>query len=168
MNKFRLTFASSTVFLALGLATSAHAGSSNSSMAVTATVINNCTVVASPMAFGTTLTTVGSANIDSSATLALVCTPNASYYVAMDDGANVSGGVRRMKGTLNGAYLPYEIYADSSRSQRWGQNQGTNTVGGNAGATGSTTLTAYGRIPASASAVSADAYTDTVTVTVNF
>lgn len=151
----------------LGLASVAHAGSGTGSMLVNATVLDNCTVTATPMSFGSTITNVGSANIDTTATLALACTPNASFWVAMDNGANATSGARRMKGAARGEYLPYEVYTTSARSLRWGQTQGTDTVAGTA-PTGIASLTAYGRIASGASAVSADSYSDTVTVTVNF
>ena len=150
-----------------GAAGAAHAGTSTGSMAVSATVLNNCTIVASPMAFGASITDVGSSNIDTSATLTLACTPNASFYVAMDDGANASSGMRRMKGAVRGEFLHYEIYSDSSHLQRWGRTQNTDTVAGSA-PSGAASMTAYGRIASGAAAVSADAYSDTVTVTVNF
>lgn len=119
------------------------------------------------MNFGAGLTNVGSANVDTTATLTLACTPNASFNVAMDSGSHALSGARRMRGTVRGEFLPYEIYTTSGRSQRWGQTQGTDTVAGSA-PTGAASLTAYGRIPQGVTTVSADAYSDTVTVTVNF
>ena len=165
--KFRATAIAASAFAFAALANPAQAGSSTGSMAVLATVIDNCTVVASPMNFGTALTNVGSANIDTTATLTVACTPNASFSVAMDSGSNAQSGARRMKGAVRGEFLPYEIYTTSGRSQRWGQTQGTDTVAASA-PSGTASLTAYGRIPQGVTAVSADAYTDTVTVTVNF
>lgn len=162
-----LVAASAAVVSALGFAGAANAGSSPGSMLVTATVLDNCTVVATPMAFGNALTNVGSADIDTTSTLTLACTPNANYNVSMDNGSNANAGARRMKGTLNGNFLPYEIYTSASHATRWGQTKGTDTVGGTA-VGGVALLTAYGRIAQGTPAVSADAYTDTVTVTVNF
>lgn len=167
MKSVRINAAGVAIFTMLGLASAAQAGTATGSMLVTATVLDSCTVTASPMAFGSTITNVGSANIDTTATLALICTPNASFWVAMDNGANAVSGARRMKGVVRGEYLPYEVYTTSARSLRWGQTNGTDTVAGTAPA-GTATLTAYGRIASGTGTVSADAYTDTVTVTVNF
>lgn len=158
---------SAALVAGLGLAGAAHAGSSNGSMLVSATVLDNCTVIATPMAFGAAITGLGSADIDSTSTLTLACTPNANYNVALDNGSNALSGARRMKGTVRGEFLPYEIYTSSAHATRWGQTRGTDTVGGTATG-GIASLTAYGRIAKGTSAVSADAYTDTVTVTVNF
>ena len=71
-----------------------------------------------------------------------------------------------MKNAVSGGSLPYDIYTTSGRTQRWGMTQGTDTVAGSANAAGVATLTAYGRIAASATSVAAGLYTDTVTVTV--
>ncbi|WP_209349086.1 spore coat U domain-containing protein [Pontixanthobacter sp. CEM42] len=136
-------------------------------MLVTATVVDSCTVTASPMAFGT-LTTLGTANIDSSATIALACTPDAAYDVSLDLGLNAGVGTQRE--LVNGAdttqRIPYNLFQDAARSTAWGTGAG-NTVAGTATG-GVATLTAYGRIPASASAVTAGSYSDSVTVTVTF
>ena len=167
MNTFRITAQLAAATALLSFATVANAGASSGTMAVSANVLNNCTIVALPMAFGASITNVGTSNIDTTATLTLACTPNASFYVSMDNGANAASGARRMKGAVLGEYLPYEIYTSATRSQRWGQSSGVDTVAGTA-PTGIATLTAYGRIASGASAVSADAYTDSVTVTVNF
>ncbi|MDN3646902.1 spore coat U domain-containing protein [Pontixanthobacter aestiaquae] len=136
-------------------------------MLVTATVVDSCTVTASPMAFGT-LTTLGTANIDSSASIALACTPDAAYDVSLDLGLNAGAGTQRE--LVNGAdttqRIPYDVYQDAARTASWGTGTG-NTVAGTATG-GVATLTAYGRIPASASAVTAGSYSDSVTVTVTF
>ena len=142
------------------------AGTSTGVMPVSATVLNNCTVAATPMAFGS-LSSVGAVNIDTAATVNLVCTPNATYTVALDHGANASGSVRRMKNPISGEFLPYSITTDAARTQAWGNTSGVDTVGGTA-TTGLVSITAYGRVPVGAQPVSAGAYADTVTVTVNF
>lgn len=145
----------------------ATAATSSGTTQVSATVLTNCTIVASPLAFGSAITNVGGANIDSTSTITLSCTPNAIYNVALDNGLYALSGARRLRGTVSGEYLPYEIYTSNTHSARWGQTISTDTVGGTA-TTGVATLTAYGRIPQSASPVSADTYGDTVTATVNF
>ena len=158
------------MFSAIALAGTAFspavAGTTTGTMPVSALVLNNCTVAATPMAFGS-LSSVGSVNIDTASTISLVCTPNATYTVSLDHGANASGSVRRMKNPVSGEFLPYSISLDAARTQQWGNTTGVDTVGGTA-ALGLVSLNAYGRIPIGAQAVSAGAYADTVTVTVNF
>ena len=153
--------------LAAGTAgTPAFAGTANGSMAVSALVLESCTVVATPMLFGA-LTEVGAANVDSTATLTLTCTPNADFYIGMNDGTNAATGQRRLKHSANAEFLNYNLFIDSARSQPWGNTAGTNTKPGTA-PLGTSIHTVYGRIPAGVDGVSAGAYSDTVTVTVTF
>ena len=143
----------------------AFAGTANGSLAVSALVLESCTVVATPMAFGA-LTDVGSANVNSTATLTLVCTPNADYDIAMGDGANANSGQRRLKHTTNPEFLNYNLYIDAARSQPWGNTVGTTKPG--TAPLGTSIHTVYGQIPAGVAGVTAGAYSDTVTVTVTF
>ncbi|MCH4893079.1 MULTISPECIES: Csu type fimbrial protein [unclassified Sphingomonas] len=162
---FRLT---STAFAAVSLAvaTPVLAQSRSTTMAVTATVLENCNIAATPMAFGT-LGGVGGTDSDTTALVTLTCTPNADFEVAMDNGQNAQASQRRLRSVLGTEYLPYQIYRDAGRTQAWGSTSGLNTQPGTA-PLGLATFTAYGRIPASATPVTAGVYTDTVTVTVNF
>jgi spore coat protein U-like protein len=148
--------------------TPALAATATNTMPVSVNVINSCTVAATPMSFGAPAA-IGGSNIDSTSTISLVCTNGATYDVALDQGLNVASGQRYMSnGAATPVTIPYGIYTDAARSAAWGSTSGTNTVAGSAGTSGAVTLTAYGRIPASATSVGAGAYTDTVTVTVTF
>lgn len=144
----------------------AFAAADTDTLQITANVVNNCVVTASPMAFGT-LANLGTANIDTSATVSLACTPDAAYDVSMDLGLNASGSQRRLVNGADAAQLiPYGLYTDANRTNAWGNAVGS-TVAGTA-VNGTATLTAYGRIPSTAAAVTAGSYSDTVTVTVTF
>lgn len=162
-NKFLI--AAATVAFAAS-ATPATAGTANGTMVVSAIVLENCTVVATPMVFGA-LTDVGTANVDSTSTITLACTPNADFEIALNDGANASSGQRRLKHSTSAEYLNYDIFIDAARSQHWGNTSGTDTKPGTA-PLGTSVHTAYGRIPAGVSSVSAGNYGDSVTVTVTF
>lgn len=144
----------------------AYAETDDTTMPVTAEVLDACEVSATPMAFGT-IPVLGSQDIDAQATISLLCTVGANYDVAMDTGLNAAGAQRNL-GNADGAtdVIPYEIYSDASFSAVWGSTSG-NTVGGIA-TTGTVDITAYGRIPVSAAPVVAGSYEDTVTVTVTF
>jgi spore coat protein U-like protein len=157
-----------TVSAALIAATSvpAMAGTSTATMPVSAQVLENCTVVATPLAFGA-LTNVGAADVDSTATLTLACTPNADFDVGLNNGSNASSGQRRLKHSTLNEYLNYNVYLDSGRSQPWGNVIGTNTKAGTA-PLGAAVYTVYGRIPSGIAGVTAGNYADSVTVTVTF
>ena len=146
------------------------AATATNTMPVSVNVINSCTVAASPMAFGAP-TAIGGANIDTTSSITLQCTNGASYDVALDNGLNATSGQRYMSnGAATPVKVPYNVYSDSSRSVAWGATSGAggNTVSGTAGTSGAVALTAYGRIPSTATSVGAGSYTDTVTVTVTF
>lgn len=165
MNKLHLTAACTALPVAL-IASPALAGTATTQMPVTAQVLENCTVVSSPMNFGP-ITEVGAANVDASATLTLSCTLNAGYEIQLNDGENALNGQRRLTNVTGLEFINYDIFQDTARSKRWGSTLNTDTVEGTS-TTGLTTVTAYGRIPAGVQKVSAGAYSDTVTVTVNF
>jgi spore coat protein U-like protein len=167
MTSFSRFLAFGAVAVTAAAAQPALANQSSGDMPVTAIVVNNCTISASPMAFGT-ITDFDVADTDSTSTIALACTPNAAYEVQLNDGINADAGQRRLANVTSTEFINYDIYSDLSRTSRWGDNLSVDTVSGVADAVGVATLTAYGRINQGETPVSAGAYSDLVTVTVNF
>lgn len=145
----------------------AYGQDSSTSMPVSATVLENCTVLSTNMAFGP-ITEVGAGNVDATATISLTCTANAGYDVQLNDGENALAGQRRLTNNAGDHFLNYDIFQNAGYTDRWGDERGVDTVSGTADILGTETLTAYGRIPAGVAKVPAGLYTDTITVTVNF
>jgi spore coat protein U-like protein len=139
-------------------------GRATAALRVAATVVNSCTVQAQPMSFGTQ-PIITFATLDTTATILVKCGANTAFTVAIDNGTNFTTA-RRVHNVGWNAYMPYLVHSDAARTQVWGGAAGT-TVAGNTGASGLSTLTAYGRIT-SPGIVFPGAYTDSVTVTVNF
>lgn len=166
MAKPTKTIAAALALSCAAFTSPAQAGTSDGIMLVGATVLEACTIVAGPMAFGDI--SLSGSDIDTTATLTLACTPNADYDILMNNGAFPDSGQRRMANLLEDEFLEYEIYLDASRTQRWGNTIGADTVAGSANALGVATHTAYGRISGLASSATAAVYADTVTVTVDF
>lgn len=137
---------------------------------VRATVSNTCHIAIGPatdMDFGST-PSLAAARLATS-TITLACPANTSWKVGLNDGTHALAGQRRMAGPAGG-FIAYELYRDSGRTQRWGNDiaGGTDTVNGSgASQTNPTVLTVHGRVPAQA-AVPAGSYSDTVTVTVTY
>lgn len=138
---------------------------------VTATVSNSCSTAigqASDMDFGSVSSLT--AATDSISTITLNCPANTSWKLGLSDGVNaVVAGQRRMAGPAPD-FIGYELYRDSGRSQRWGNDTagGTNTVNGfGASQSNPTVLTVYGRVPAQ-TAGTPGTYSDTVTVTLTY
>lgn len=144
----------------------ASAATATTTFAVTATVLNVCTVAATNLAFTSYDPTSATAN-DGTSTISVTCTLNAPYTVSLSQGTNGTAvTARKMLRTGATDLLAYSLYRDSARTLNWGVTAGTDTASG----TGSgllQTLTVYGRMPAAA-VVPAGAYADTVTVTVNY
>ncbi|NMG35433.1 fimbrial major subunit CsuA/B family protein [Azoarcus sp. TTM-91] len=139
----------------------AFGATATATFSVTATVLANCIVSASPLAFGN----YSSLQLDATTTVTVTCTSGTTYNVGLDAGIGSGATVttRRMSGvgTLN-----YTLYSDSARTTVFGNTVGTNTVA--ATGTGSAQpLTVYGRIPGG-QYPAAGSYTDTITVTVTY
>ncbi len=153
----------------------AQAGTASSPIAVSATVLSACTIVAGPLAFGNYDPVVANltAPLDATATLTVVCSLGASTTTDLDQGVNASGTtpnfVRRLKVAGLAQFLTYQVYKDSGRTNIWGTTSGTPSGTTNAytgtGVTG--TLTAFGRIPGGQNA-NTGAYVDTLTATITF
>ena len=128
----------------------------------TATVVSQCAVSATSLDFGTVGLLL--ANTDGTSTLAVQCANGIAYQVGLSNGLNASGTTRRMSGP--GGLVTYELYRNSTRTQRWGNTLNTDTVIGT-GNGNSQSLTVYGRVP-SQTTPSAGTYNDTITVTVTY
>lgn len=147
-------------------AATAHAGTVQTTMPVTALNISSCAVVALPLAFGS-LTQIGGTAVDSQTTVTVTCTPGVGYNVGLDDGAHAAGGTRQLQAVIGSSVIPYTIYSDAARTTQWGTTIGSDTVARTATLLPAA-LTVYGRIPANTPLATAGAYTDLVTVTVTF
>jgi spore coat protein U-like protein len=129
---------------------------------VTANVSSQCSVSATTLDFGT----VGllAANTDGASTVSVQCANGVAYQVGLNNGQHASGNTRRMQGP--GGLVSYELYRNTTRTQRWGNTLNSDTVIGS-GNGGTQNLTVYGRVPAQTTP-SAGTYNDTITVTVTY
>jgi spore coat protein U-like protein len=135
---------------------------------VTATVLPQCsTYVTTDMDFGTNAGAI-TANIDRTSTLGLTCLNRTAYTIALDNGLYPNGTVRRMRHTTNASYfIPYELYQESTRTQRWGSTANVDLVSGT-GTGSAQTLTVYGRAPPTSGAVAEGSYSDQIKVTITY
>ena len=129
---------------------------------VTATVTSQCSVSASTLDFGTVGLLL--ANTDNTSVLTVQCASGVAYQVGLDNGQHATGNTRRLQGP--GGLINYELYRNSTRSQRWGSTLNTDTVTGS-GTGGNQNITVYGRVP-NQTTPSAGTYNDTITVTVTY
>src|SRR5438105_4264195 len=144
------------------------AASASASLAVTASVANNCTITTAPLAFGSydPVVTHASANLDATGTVTVACTKGAATTIGLNLGSNATGSTRRLfDGGSN--YLTYEIYQDSNRTTVWGNSGGALLTPAAAPSKAARNFTVYGRVSSNQD-VPAGNYADTITATVNF
>ena len=172
-----------TALLLGGTCGLALAGSSTGSLSITATVAQTCSVSAtSTLAFGAYDPVVANASsaLTGTGSVSIKCTKGSSgITIDLDAGAHVSGTQRRLQGaTVTTDFLNYGITQPATTSP-WTSCAGStvwgSTVGGSVytpsgvtwSAAAAQAFTVCGSVPA-AQNISAQSYSDTVTVTVNF
>jgi len=146
-------------------ASSSLAGTTTTTFGVSATVINQCIVSATNLAFGNYDPT-SSVDTTSSNTLSVTCTLSDPYTIALNGGTTSGGNISQRKMTTGSNTINYNIYQDSSHTTLWGDG----TTGSTEAGTGSgivQTYTAYGIVPKQ-QVIPSGVYTDTITVTLNF
>jgi spore coat protein U-like protein len=149
---------------------------------VTANVVNNCTISANPVAFGTydplAANAATGADLFANGSVVVTCTKGASgVWIDLNAGghAGVVGGVSRamaIGATTN--YLGYELYKtdpSGGGGTVWGVGDPGAGGAGVAHASGTalapTSYTVFGRVPKGQDPT-AGAYTDSVTATINY
>lgn len=155
------------------LASNAFAGPSpqTTTFLVSATVIKSCVVTATPLAFGNYDQIVATTTTGTS-TVSLQCTNGAAAVMALNGGVNGNLAQRKMKDSVSGNNLNYQLYTTAANTTVWGDGTGvtqTQTYNSTNPAT-IQPFTVYGTIPAQQNvAISAsNTYQDTITVTVTF
>jgi spore coat protein U-like protein len=166
MNKIRrvISVVSCLLISSMFHATRADAAVATATIAVSATVVSFCTIVALPLSFGNYLST----QLDASTTLTVTCTSTTPYVVSLDAGSGIAAGAttttRKMALLTN--TLNYQLFSNAGRTINWGNTTGTDTVPGT-GSGGAQVLTVYGRISA-AQLVVPGVYADIVTATITY
>jgi spore coat protein U-like protein len=137
------------------------------SFSVVARVIDDCTVSAAPLDFGT----VGLLDtpLTASAALTLACTRQSAYSVALSaggvDGANSSD--RRMKLLGGNSTTRYQLYQDAGYRTVWGDGSDGSAVVSGIGTGKAQNQTVYARVLPQITPA-AGRYTDTIIVTVSY
>lgn len=165
------TFAAAASFGLLS-SNAAFAGSATSSMSLSASVSDNCTISAGALSFGAYDPSVANASspLDGSASISVLCTLGAAASVELGQGSNADAGssdaapLRRLADG-SGNFLSYALDQDASHMVLWGNTSGTGSAQTGTGA--SESITVYGRI-AAAQNVPSGSFTDSVLATINF
>lgn len=152
---------------AFGAPGAAHAGTTTSSLSVSATVTANCTVSTSPVAFGSVDVLSGS-NVDATGGVTATCTNGTAWSAAAGAGSGTGATLTSRKMSFGSNLLNYSLYTDSGRTTVWGDGSGTTATVSNTGTGGGQNFTVYGRIASGQSSVPAGGYSDTVVVTITY
>lgn len=158
--------------LALGAGGAAFAGTQQSNLSVSATVVDNCAISTTPVAFGNYDPIVANAASaqDGQGTVTVTCTDGTSPAITLGQGSNPDTGstaaapLRRMAGGSD--FLAYFLYSDASHTQVWGDDATVDVDSTGDGASHEHNI--YGQISAGQNSANAGAYSDTVVATVSF
>jgi len=165
------------IALAFGLVavapTAFAAGSATNPLTLSATVINNCSITTTPVAFGNYDPLSASAN-NASGTVVIACTKNAGPTITLGNGNNFSSNRRMTDGTN---YMNYEIYQPPSNAagtactwvspQRWGTSGAEIFTPTPSPGKAARTYNVCGQIAAGQD-LAAATFNDSVVATVNF
>jgi spore coat protein U-like protein len=147
-------------------ASSAHAGSAANAVEVSATVVTNCQITVSDLAFAAydPLGSHANQQLDGTADVQVLCTRSASASIALEAGS----GSRTLE-SINGGTtaVAYQIYRDSNRTRAWSGESTDNIHLVSRSAREPQQFTVYARIPAGQQ-VASGRYTDVVRATVYF
>ncbi|HXZ60881.1 MAG TPA: spore coat U domain-containing protein [Steroidobacteraceae bacterium] len=171
----RNSIASLSAGALLALAGAAQAAPPNpatTNIGVSATVTKNCTVGATPVAFGAYYPTAGALTANS--TVSVNCTKTTPFTVSLNKGTTAGGSIaQRLLTDGGGNTLQYNLYKDAAMTVVWGDGTGSSQTNAGAGAGMATAVqfTAYGSLPDVAfnqGTQPPGLYQDTVTVSVAY
>jgi len=157
------------------LTMTAHAGTANVDVNITATVVATCNITkTSDVAFSTTIDSTATATLLAAGEVRLTCNKGAAPQVTISNGANFSGGTRRMGNGTD--FLSYTLKQPTTFTTCPAAGAGTDWVGATAlsatsafSSNGGPQLIAIcGQLTTPQLGASSGAYTDTVNVLATF
>ena len=169
MKAFQLGVVAIAALLATGIPMPAPAASSSTTIPVTATVAQSCTIASGVISFGLYDPVGANATTDLATTgaVTIACTKGAAgVTISLDLGTNAAAGQRNLKGTTNGGLLQYNLFQDAAHTTPWDNATHKYSVPTSVSKVAQV-LNIYGVVPHNQD-VQTDAYTDTVVATVNY
>ena len=132
-------------------------------LSISATVVANCTVSASTLAFGN----YTGALLNNACAVTVTCTNTTSFDIGLDAGMAAGATVTtRMMTGPSSAKLNYALFRDGARTQNWGNTVGIDTLSGQGNGT-PVAYSVFGQLPAGQYVAPGD-YTDTVVATITY
>lgn len=152
---------------AIVAAAPASAQTATSTMAVGATVTNNCVVTTTPITLGN-IDATSTAARDATGAIAVTCTNGAAWSAAADAGqtAGATPGARQM---TNGTdLLNYALYSDTTRTTLWGDGTAGTSAITDTGTGVVQNKTIYASVLPGQTSAHIGTYTDQINVTVTY
>lgn len=145
----------------------AFADTATSTMAVGATVTNNCVVSTTPITLGN-IDATSTAARDATGGISVTCTNGASWSAAADAGATAGAtpGARQMVNGTN--VLDYALYSDSTRTTLWGDGTAGTSAITDIGSGSAQAKVIYATVLPGQVAARAGVYSDQISVTVTY
>jgi spore coat protein U-like protein len=132
---------------------------------VNATVVNNCLISATNIAF--TSTGVLSSALNASGAITARCTNGDAYRIAISSGSSGNVAARQMQRSGGGGTVNYQLYTDSAHTSAWGDGTAGTTMATGTGSGNAVSINVYGRVPAQSTPMPGS-YSDTITATITF
>ena len=130
-----------------------------------ATVVNNCLISATNVAF--TSTGVLSSALNASGAITARCTSGDAYQIALSSGSSGSVAARQMQRAGGGGAVNYQLYTDAAHTSAWGDGTAGTTMATGTGSGNAVSITVYGRVPTQTTPMPGN-YSDTITATISF
>jgi spore coat protein U-like protein len=181
LNKsLRAALTGTAAIAGLCAAQDASAATTTGTLAVSATVVNNCVFTTNPLAFGNydpaVVNAAGGTALTGNGSLVVTCTTNDSITVDFDAGGNPAGSstalvpLRQMSDGASDLlgytlFWPTTLVAGTASTTPWGTGTGSSYVFTATGV--AQTINVWGSV-AKGQNVPAGSYADTVNVTVNY
>lgn len=131
----------------------------------TATVVNNCLISTTNVAFAAT--GLLSAALSATGTITVTCTNGDAYRIALNGGSNGNVVARQMLRSGGGGAVNYQLYTDAAHANVWGDGTSGSTMATGTGSGSQQSLTVYGVVPAQTTPAPGN-YSDTITATISF
>lgn len=144
-----------------GATTSSAGGAFN----VSATVVNNCLISATNIAF----TSQGVLKSALSATGAITarCTNGDAFRIALSGGSTNNVAARQMQRAGGGGAVNYQLYVDSGHATAWGDGSAGTGMATGTGTGNPVSINVYGLVPAQSTPMPGS-YSDSITATISF
>jgi spore coat protein U-like protein len=157
------------IVLAAALTTSASAATQTTTMGVSATVNDNCTVSASSVAFGN-IDVLSATAPTATGGITVKCTTGTAWTATASagGGSGATATLRKMTHATDATKtLNYALYTDSGYVTVWGDGStGSGITGTGTGADDARTV--YAKVPTGQNTATKGSYSDSVTVTVTY